>query len=358
MGQLRKRGKVWWIRYYRNGERFEESARTSIYKEARDLLNTKEGARAAGVPIAPQKHTFEDAVVDITADYTNNGRKSLAWVTRRIEKHLKPWFSGRRMGDIRTTDVRAYTAARLTAKASHAEVNRELAILRRMFSLALLDEKLLRAPKIPMLKERNVRSGFFDEAQFQAVRAHLPEALRPLATFAHVTGWRRTEILKLEWRQVDLKAGEIRLDAGGTKNDEGRVIPFDLHDELRETFETLYAEHQALRTRGVICPTVFNRKGKRIADFRGAWTAACTAAGCPGRLLHDFRRSAARNLVRRGVSEGVAMQITGHKTRSVFERYNITSKSDVRDALRKMSDGDNSQGQSAVSGALAAKRSA
>jgi integrase len=358
MGQLRKRGKTWWIRYYRNGQRFEESARTTVWTDARDLLNTKEGARAAGLPIRPQKHTFEDAVSDITADYTNNGKKSLSWVTRRITKHLKPWFGGRRMADIRTADVRAYTQARLAAKASHGEVNRELAILTRMFSLALLDEKLLRAPKIPKLKEDNVRAGFFDDTQFQAVRAQLPAALRPLATFMYITGWRRAEALKLEWRSVDLKAGEIRLDAGTTKNGQGRVLPFDVHQELKAAFETLHAQHEALKKQDVICPTVFNRHGKPIRDFRGAWVAACTAAGCPGRLPHDFRRSAARNLVRRGVTEGVAMQITGHKTRSIFDRYNITSRTDVREAMRKMSDRDNPQGQSAVSDASNAQRTA
>src|SRR5207248_7413632 len=121
---------------------------------------------------------------------------------------------------------------------------------------------------------------------------------------------------------------------------------FDVHAELKATFETLHAQHKALQDRGIICPTVFNRNGKRISDFRGAWAAACTAAGCPGRLAHDFRRSAARNLVRRGVTEGVAMQITGHKTRSIFDRYNITSRTDVREAMRKISGGDNSQGQS------------
>lgn len=355
MGELRKRGKVWWIRYYRNGQRFEESARTPVWKDARDLLNEKEGARAAGVPVAPQKHTFEDAAKDITADYTNNGKRSLKWLTRRIKKHLAPWFGGRRLADIRTTDVRAYTAARLAAKASHGTVNREIAVLRRMFSLALLDERVLRAPKIPTLKENNVRTGFFDDAQFQSVRAHLPADLQPLATVAYLTGWRRAELLTLQWRQIDMEAGEIRLEAGTTKNNDGRVIPFGLHEELRTTIEALHAQRKALEKRGTICPNVFHRSGKPIKDFRGAWAAACEAASCPGRLAHDFRRSAARNLVRAGVPEGVAMKITGHKTRSVFERYNITSKDDVREALRKMSDRDKTQGQSA---GLADRRSA
>lgn len=73
-----------------------------------------------------------------------------------------------------------------------------------------------------------------------------------------------------------------------------------------------------------------------IKAFTKAWSAACRAAGCPGRIPHDLRRTAVRNLIRAGVPDSVAMKITGHKTRSVFERYNITSKSDLTEAARKL----------------------
>ena len=197
-----------------------------------------------------------------------------------------------------------------------------------------LFEQLIAHPITP-----RIRTGFFEREQFEAVRDHLPEAVKLIATFAYLTGWRiRSEVLPLQWRQVDLTAGTVRLDPGSTKNDAGRLLPFggallELADVLKAQRETT---KRVERQRGEIIPYVFHRNGKPIRDFRGAWETACKAAGCPDRICHDFRRTAVRNLVRAGVSEKVAMQITGHKTRSVFDRYDIVNEADLRDALRKL----------------------
>ena len=103
--------------------------------------------------------------------------------------------------------------------AANATINRECAALKRLFSLAVKGEKIHRAPHIGMLQERNIRTGFFEDHQYEAVRAHLPAYAQPVVTFAYLTGWRvRSEVLTLQWRQVDFKAGIIRLDPGTTKN--------------------------------------------------------------------------------------------------------------------------------------------
>lgn len=209
---------------------------------------------------------------------------------------------------------------------SNAEINRELTALKRMFNLAIQAGKLTQKPHIPFLKEHNVRVGFFERDQLLAVLSHLPEAIRPATTFAYVTGWRiDSEVLPLEWRQVDFGAGEVRLDPGKTKNGEGRTFP--MTRELREVLEQQRAitENLQRQLKKIVCPRVFHRSGRPIKSFRVACPTACAAAGCPGRVLHDFRRTAIRNLVRAGIHERVAMQMTGHKTRSVFERYNIVS---------------------------------
>lgn len=82
---------------------------------------------------------------------------------------------------------------------------------------------------------------------------------------------------------------------------------------------------------------VFTRSdGKPVRDFRETWANACKAAGVPGLLFHDLRRTAARNLRRAGIAEGVIMKIGGWRTRSVFERYAIVSQTDIAEALKKL----------------------
>jgi integrase len=148
-------------------------------------------------------------------------------------------------------------------------------------------------------------------------------------------GWRiASEVLPLERRQVDLRAGEVRLDAGTTKNREGRV--FRMTRDLRAVLEAQWQEHERLAREGRTVPWVFHRHGQRIRSFIKAWRKACGLAGCPGRIPHDLRRIAVRTLVRTGIPERVAMQLTGHKTRSVFERYEIVSPGDLREAARRL----------------------
>jgi integrase len=190
-------------------------------------------------------------------------------------------------------------------------------------------------PHFPLLQEDNVRTGFFEPDQYRAVLSRRPAHLQPVIAFAYVTGWRiPSEVLTLEWRQVDFDGREVRLDPGQTKNREGRVFPFT--PDLEALLRAQQAMTDALKpTKGII-PFVFHRYGRRVTKFPKTWRDACVAGGCPGRIPHDLRRTAVRNLVRAGVSETVAMKLTGHKTRSVFERYNIVSDGDLREAVAKL----------------------
>ena len=337
-GDTRERP-TWWLKYYQNGRAIRESTGTTKETVARRMLRLREGDVERGIPVSPRlgRLTFEEAAADIQNEYRVNGRRSFGELERRIRLHLAPAFGGRRMATITPAKVRTFIDRRQQAGASNGEINRELSMLRRMFTLAVQGQKLYHRPYIPMLQERNVRTGFFEAEQFTALLPHLPAEIQAVVRFAYVTGWRvPSEVLTLEWRQVDLTApGTVRLDPGTTKNDDGRVFP--LTRDLRTVLEAQRTHTDAVsRQLGAIVPLVFHRHGKPIRDFRGAWATACKAAGCPGRIPHDFRRTAVRNLVRAGVPERVAMQLTGHKTRSVFERYNIVSEGDYQHAADKL----------------------
>ena len=155
--------------------------------------------------------------------------------------------------------------------------------------------------------------------------------------FGYLTGWRsKAESLRLKWHNVDLDGGTVRLDPGTTKNKDGRVIY--MFPELQSLLEGQRQVTLALqRETGCIIQLVFHNEGRPIVNYYKAWHKACREAGLSGKLPHDFRRTAVRNMVKAGIAERVAMQMTGHKTRSVFDRYHIVSDSDLKEAAQRLS---------------------
>ena len=204
-----------------------------------------------------------------------------------------------------------------------------MAALKRSFNLATRSTppKVSQVPHIPTLKENNVRKGFLEQDEFVSLQEALPSFLKPVVAFAYYTGWRRGEILSLKWNQIDIREATVRLEPGETKNDEGRTIYLD--SEILDVMKSLY------RNRRLDCLYVFNLNGKPIVDFRTPWEKACSIIKKPGLLFHDLRRSGIRNNVRAGIPERVTMAISGHKTRSVFDRYNIVSPDDLKMAALK-----------------------
>lgn len=345
-GSIYPMGKGWMAQYRRPDGKLQREL-VGTRTEAQRLLRKRIGNRDSGLPVVPyaERTTFEDGVKLIADDFSTTGKSSWDDVDRRIRLHLEPAFRTRRLIGIRSDDAVSYAAARQKAGASNAQVNRELQVLKRILSLAVRHGKLPSRPHIALLREDNVRSGFFDAGQVATVCKHLEPEIADVVRFAYATAWRiASEVLPLEWRQVDFAAGEVRLDAGSTKNREGRVFP--MTDELRRLLERRQRDHKRLSKTGHLIPNVFWRmvaegrggpkKPQPIARFEKSWRAACKVAGCPGRIPHDLRRSAIRNFVRRGISEHTAMKLSGHKTASIFRRYDIVSPDDLRDAARKL----------------------
>jgi integrase len=239
--------------------------------------------------------------------------------------------------EVSTADrVTAYAAQRLDEGAKPSTINYEMATLRRAFRLGLDAGRVTAQPKISMLRTNNIRKGFFEKEQFEAVLRHLPDHLKPVAHAAYLTGWRKEELLSRQWRHVDLNEGWLRLEPGETKNGEGRDFPFTI--ELREL---LWAQHEGIqelkrRSDRIVSWVFYRPDGGRVGDSRKAWATACRLAGVPGRLLHDFRRTAVRNLERAGVSRSAAMRMTGHRTESIYQRYAITDSTMLQEAAAKL----------------------
>ena len=338
MGSIYKRGKVYWIKYYANGKPFYESSESEKVTEAKKLLKVREGEIGRGKTpgIYFDRVLFDELAKDFIRDYEINGKKSIDRAKRSV-RHLTEHFDKCRVTAITTPNIEEFIRKRMDQGITNATINRELSALKRMLNIGARQTppKVDRVPYIAMLKENNVRTGFFEHADFIALRNHLPEYLKGFVTFGYRTGWRFSEITGLTWSQVDLNNGIVRLDPGETKNDYGRTVYLD--DELQEVFQRQWE----LRGSGKkVLPYVFpNEIGTgRISDFRGAWQTACKKAGIGNKLFHDFRRTAVRNMVRSGIPEGVAMKVSGHKTRSVIERYNIVNDADLQLAAQKQAE--------------------
>ena len=335
MGSIYKRGNTYWIQYYRNGKPYRETTKGTKEADAKRLLKKREGEISEGkLPgIYFDRVKFDELAEDFLRDYRINQKKSLDKAGRSVN-HLKKRFEGYPIPQITTPNIQAYIEYRIDEGAANATINRELSALKRMMNLGARQTppKVDRVPYIPMLKENNVRKGFFEHAEFVALRDALPDYLKGFVTFAYKTGWRMSEITGLTWNQVDLDNGIVRLESGETKNDEGRTVYLDI--ELQEVFNHQWENRKRNRK---LTPYVFpNMDGTgHISDFRGSWNKACKDAKIGKRLFHDFRHTAVRNMIRSGIPERVAMMISGHKTRSIFDRYNIVNDADLKLAAQK-----------------------
>jgi integrase len=329
-GQIYKRGSVYWIDYWARGERHRESAHTDNEDQARKLLRKRMAEvihTGKALSATEGKVTFEECAAALETDYAVNGKRSVRSVKLSI-RHLQGYFQGARALDITTDRVKRYVAIRQGEGAENASINRELSALKRMLRLMLQGGRLSSVPYIPMLEEHNARQGFVEPADFRALHTELPDYLQGPVLFLYLSGWRLGEMKSLQWRDVDLPGQAIHLRPEHSKSKRGRVLP--LRGELLGIFE------QALDRRSLACPYVFHDdNGWPIGDFRKAWRTAGRASGVHV-LVHDLRRSAVRNMIRAGIAEHTAMAISGHRTRSVFDRYDIVSLTDLERSVEQV----------------------
>ncbi len=327
-----------------------ESARTTDERKARHFLkerlrevgNHRVGAARFQGP-RQERVTVEDLLKALDQDYVQRCVKGL----REARNHMKPvrdFFGLSRAMEVTPNLVREYIAERKKSVrfvggerivgVANATINRETEVLGRAFRLAVSEGTLALAPAIPSLPENNARRGFFDRHEVESLVPHLRQPLSDMSQFAYATGWRLGEIRGLGWEYVDRRAREVRLP--DSKNGEGRVLPLD--ENLWFLIERCWARREYKKPSGAtsISEFVFHFKGRPTPEttLRRWWVDALTKAGLPGKLFHDFRRSAVRDMIRAGVAQAVAMSVSGHKTESMFRRYNISTTADKLEALR------------------------
>lgn len=270
-----------------------------------------------------------------TAD-SNDGNKSLADDESRWRKHLKPVFGTMLASRLTTPTLSKYVEGRLVEGARPGSVNREMSLLRAAFNLGHKSTPplVLRVPHFPMLEESPARKGFLTDGQYDALGAECIKHgvwLRAIMEMGATFGWRRSEILGLRVRQIDLIAKCVRLD--DSKNGEGR--------EVALTGILVQLLGVCIHGKGGDAPVFtwdesHRYHGKPIRDFRNQWATVTKAAGVPGLYVHDLRRTGARNLRRAGVPESIVMKIGGWKTNDMFRRYAIVDSKDMAEAMRKL----------------------
>jgi integrase len=320
-----------------------QSLKTRDKAQARRRLRELEAQMVCTpwVSIVSNTVVWETVAQDLLDYYRAYGSRNAKEAEGRL-KHLTKYFRGWKLADIDAAAILGYVAHRKRQGRAAATINVELATLKRALRLATEHKKLSDVPVIRLLRPAPPRSGFFDRDQFEAVAQALPVDLALVVRVAYLYGWRiDSEVLTLTRLQVDLDAGTLRLEPGLTKNRDGRLVY--LTPELKVAFAEQLARVTALecelsRVIPYVFPTPYGpHKGQRRKDFVKAWQRACREVGCPGRLKHDLRRTAARNMVHLGVSERVVVTVMGHKTRSMLDRYHFVSPSDLQDVAQRLS---------------------
>jgi integrase len=337
-GKIRE-SKFWYILYTIDGKQRRESTGTEDYEKAKKKLETALGENALGMrPTVDVKAvTYEEVAESYASQQQTKG------AAPRTEKiHLDEFFKNKRVLDITTDMLRRYISHRTKAGISGPTIRRELGTLRAMLNQARKEGKLRLAdvPYFPLPADSKPRKGFVTPDVFASLLAALPENLRPLVQFIYCTGMRRGAALRITWDMLNEDCTELSIPGDILKNDEPLAMPLAGAD---------------LGKLAAMLKKQFRVQGQPVFDstnLRKEWAEGCTKLGLGkmqkkkteagwsyssyrGLMLHDLRRSAVRNLVRAGVPESVAMKISGHKTRHVFERYNIVDTRDVREALIK-----------------------
>ena len=326
-GRVFQRGTIWWLAYYDNGREHRESSGSRDRKDAVRMLRQRLGEVAAGAlhaPKRPRAIVVMRELFDLAEQHYRLGNR-LSSTNRSCLKLLRRRFGRYTVQGCTGVAIGHFMADRLRSGRTPETVNRDMNVLRVAFRLGYQNDLLPKMPVIKKLPELTVRNEFFTRTEIDALLPCLPEYLRDLVLFGYLTGWRKGEITGLRWDNVDREGAVIRLEPAQNKGRTVRVLT--LQGELADLMERRW---QARQVGDTTAGRVFHRYGQPLGNLHPEWPRACREAGLGHRWFHSLRRSAARNMSLQGIPEKVIMSIMGHKTRGMFDRYNIVTEADQR----------------------------
>jgi integrase len=319
-------GKVYWIEYYLDGRKKRERIgrnKAAAEHRLREVLSK----RAEGRIVKKIKYpTFDELKKWYLSLPQIQAKKSYDRDVLSM-KTLSRFFSGRRVREITVNLIEAYRLKRLSENSQNrqktrpATINREIACLRYMLNLAEQEGKIEAVPfkNLKALKEHNVRERVLSYEEYERLIACcLPHTAR-IVTMAYYTAMRKSEILNLKWDRIDLVNGFIRLLPEDTKTDEGRTIP--MHPEIMGMLKSMPRD---------ISGWVFTLNGKPISSIRKSFITACETAGIKDFTFHDLRHTCVNNWRLQGHDFFRIMAASGHKTISVFKRYNVVNEDELK----------------------------
>ncbi len=242
------------------------------------------------------------------------------------------------VANLKPVDIEGYQARRLKEGRALSTIDQEVGEVKTMIRKAWendkVDDKTLkkfnRVGKLLKNRNANARDRILSLEEFERLMEELPAHANQVLATAFYTGMRKEEILGLTWDRVDLKNRVIRLEAQHTKDAEPRNVPI-----LEPLYEILKAVPRRIHH-----DYVFTYAGKPIKDVRTALRNACEKAEIPygrakedGFIFHDIRHTFNTYMQKAGVREKVIMEITGHSTREMFDRYTTVDSQDTRQAM-------------------------
>jgi integrase len=326
-----RRGKSWYYDFQHRGERYTGCIGPVSRTVAKEIVAKKKAEAVEGRYELPSKKSsplFEDMATEYLTYYQANRRP------RSVERHemslkaLMPIFAGKRLADINPFLIERYKRLRKEAGKSEVTINRELAFLKNLFTMAITWKKASENPVkyVRFFREDNGRTRFLTEDEESRLLEACNPYFRPLVIAALHTGFRKSELLSLTWAHVDFLHHLITVEAAYAKNGETRSIP--MTTTLTETLQALHKK--ATETTEPIFLTHNGTPYRHIAKIFGA---ACRRAGVTDVTFHDLRHTFASRLVMAGVDLPTVKELMGHKRIDMTMRYAHLSPDHKRTAI-------------------------